>query len=34
MKAFENKTDNKKEYAVKKGATLPSNAVNLRLVFF
>lgn len=33
MKAFENKTINQKEYAVKKGETLPPGAVNLRMVF-
>jgi hypothetical protein len=34
MKAFENKTNDNKELAVKKGQKLPVGAVNLRMVFF
>jgi hypothetical protein len=32
MRAFDNLTDNKKEAAVKKGTTLPPDAINLRMV--
>lgn len=34
MKIFDNKTDNQKESAIKKGATVPKGAVNLRMVLF
>jgi hypothetical protein len=33
MRIFENKTDNKKENAIKKGSVVPQGAVNLRVVF-
>lgn len=33
MKIFENKTQDQKENAIKKGTTLPKGAVNLRMVF-
>ncbi len=32
MQSFYNKTDDDLEYAVKRGQTLPQNAVNLRVL--
>jgi len=33
VEQFVNLTDDQKEFAIKKGKTLPSDAVNLRMVF-